>query len=83
MSKHARKLVTADGQVVSRAGKLRSITWATADTGSVIFHSGTSGGDPEIYRLVQGTGIHVDLDIGFIQLFADVTGTVSINVIYE
>jgi len=83
MGRHARKLITADGIAVNRPGKLRSITWATSDTGSAILHNGTSGGDPEIYRFLQGTGIHDNLDLGFDKLFIDVTGTVSFNIIYE
>ena len=54
MARNARKLVTADGVVVNRAGKLKSIIPATTGTGSVIFYNGANNAAPEIYRLVAG-----------------------------
>ena len=83
MARNARKLVTADGVVVNRAGKLKSVIPATTGTGSVIFYNGANNAAPKIYRLVAGTGVHVNLDLNFTKLYADVTGTLSLNVLYE
>ena len=60
MARNARKLITADGVVVNRSGKLKAVIPATA-----------------------GTGVHSDLDLNFTKLYADVTGTLSLNVLYE
>jgi hypothetical protein len=83
MARNARKLVTATGAIVSRSGKIKSIIPATTGTGSIILYNGTSASDPEIYRLVAGTGVHADLELGFKKLYGAVTGTVSLNIIYE
>ena len=83
MARNARKLVTADGVVVNRAGKLKAVIPATTGTGSVIFYNGANNAAPEIYRLVAGTGVHINLELNFTKLFADVTGAVSLNVLYE
>jgi len=83
MARNARKLITADGVVVNRSGKLKAVIPATAGTGSVIFYNGANNTAPEIYRLVAGTGVHSDLDLNFTKLYADVTGTLSLNVLYE
>ncbi len=83
MARNARKFVTATSQIVSRSGKLQSIIPATNGTGSIILYNGTANTDPEIYRLVAGTGIHTDLNLSFQKLYCVVTGTLSLNIIYE
>jgi len=84
MSVHARKRVVADGQVVGRVCKIKSITFCTADTGSAILYNGTSAGDPEVYRFLQSTGVHDNLNITCKGgIFADITGTVDFQIIYE
>ena len=52
MARNARKLITADGVVVNRSGKLKAVIPATTGTGSVIFYNGSDATAPEIYRLV-------------------------------
>ena len=86
--RNARKLATATGAIVNRSGKLKSIIPATSDTGSIILYNGTpaevtANTAPEIYRLLAGTGVHINLDLNFKKLSCAVTGTVSLNVLYE
>ena len=86
--RNARKLATATGAIVNRSGKLKSVIPATTDTGSIILYNGTpaevsANTATEIYRLKAGTGVHINLDLNFKKLSCAVTGTVSLNVLYE
>ena len=94
--RNARKLATATGAIVNRSGKLKSVIpalearflSASSRTGSIILYNGTpaevtASTAPEIYRLKAGTGVHVNLDLNFKKLSCAVTGTVSLNVLYE
>jgi len=83
MARNARKLLTATSTIINRKGKLQAIIPATTASGSVIFYNGTAATDPEIYRLTAGTGVHSDLQLSFTKLYCVVTGTVSLNILYE
>ena len=83
MARNARKLLTVTTTLINRAGKLQSIIPATAGTGSAILYNGIAATDPEIYRFTAGTGVHKDLNLSFTILHCVVTGTLSVNILYE
>tara|TARA_R110000765_G_scaffold140041_1_gene240442 strand:- start:248 stop:499 length:252 start_codon:yes stop_codon:yes gene_type:complete len=83
MARNARKLLTTTGVLINRVGKLQSIIPATTGTGSAILYNGTTASDPEIYRFTAGTGVHKDLNLSFTKLYCAVTGTLSVNILYE
>ena len=86
MPRHARKLVTAEGEVVGRSGKLVHLTIALSGSSIWQLREGSISGNP-IYKIDNGLNrVHQDLNLSFKDaLFAEeLSGsTGELNVIYE